>query len=174
MQTLKNRILEDRITDTYKKVAIFEILVLIIFFSFFTLHLLLNTGFFTVDFEASEFLILYGLLVLNLGTIMLRLKFDSKNSTRPIRMLSNILTATGLLIIFLNIPFNPSKFGVFIPVVGKFISEVLVTNMQLIMQILIFLFAIFGVYDAILIYLYNRNVNFEVSEEKTNTNGNSS
>jgi hypothetical protein len=165
VQSITNRLLDDKITETHKRLVIIEIIIIISLFTFFSVHILLNTGFFNLNFEASEFLILYGLLFLNLGTSLLRLKFQSKNSSRPIRMLSNILTATGLLIIFLNIPFNPSKFGVFIPEIGEALSELLITNIQLIMQSLIFLFAMFGIYDAVLIYLYNRRMDLEVSTQ---------
>ncbi|MHA1982830.1 MAG: hypothetical protein ACW967_00650 [Candidatus Hodarchaeales archaeon] len=179
MQILKNRLLDEGITENYKRIASVEIFIIIFLFLFFSLHLLLNTGFFTPKFESSNFLILYGLLFLNLGTILLRLKFNSKNSTRPLRMLSNILTATGLLIIFLSLPFDPDKFGEVIPFIGGFLSELLVMNiigefslLVFVFLLLIFLFTIFGIYDAILIYLMNRNMNFESSVENSNNNRN--
>lgn len=182
MQLLKNRLLEDGITDNYRRIASIEIIILVLFFIFFSLHILLNTGFFTSKFESSNFLILYGLLSLNLGTILLRLKFNSKNSTRPLRMLSNILTATGLLILFLNLPFDPNKFGDVIPFIGALLSELLVMNvlgefsvLVFVFLFLIFSFTIFGIYDAILIYLMNRSMNFEGSfDNNNNRNENSS
>ncbi|OLS22797.1 MAG: hypothetical protein HeimC3_27400 [Candidatus Heimdallarchaeota archaeon LC_3] len=174
MQTLRNRLLKEGITETYKKIALIEIIIILLLFFFFSIHFIFNTGFYTSDFVIVNFFVLFGVLFLNISTIIIRLRLNSKNSTRPLRMLSNILTSIGLLIIIFDFPFNLNEFGAFIPLIGEALSEFMVTNIPLIMQLLVFFFTMFGVYDAVLIYLFNRGINFDVQPENKKIKENSS
>ena len=161
--------LEDKITPSSRIIAYVEIAVIAIFISFFLLHFFLSTRFFSVAFTIYMQFLLISVLAINLGVIFIRLRLNSKNRTRPIRFIANLSSAVFLVILLLQFPFSPQYAGAFIPFIGTIISDLTIVYGDDILAVMVFFFAIFGIYDAFHIYLRSQG---EHSPSKSAINDN--
>ena len=145
---LKRFLDREEFSQYSRLVAYIEVVFISILLIFFFLHLILQTGFLVNDY--LSLIVLFGLHFLNIGTLMIRLRMNYK--ARAIRMLGNILSATGLIYLLLAFPFNVSHAGDFLPFIGDFITDLFSNYTILMLQVLVLYFVIFSIYDALRLY----------------------
>ena len=114
-------------------------------------------------------MLFFGFILINLAGLILRFILNSKNSTRSLRLLTNILSSFFILGLLLHYPFNPDQIGTFVPILGSFLSSFVLAYGTQILQFLIFFFALFTIYDAILLVRAADSQNNRRKDIKTTT-----
>ena len=143
----------DNLSSTSRNIVIGEVVLLLLLLVFFGSHLVLVTGFFNNKFGIIDFILFFGFFLINLCGLILRFVLNSKNSTRSLRLLTNILSIFFILGLLLHYPFDPNRIGSFIPILGTVLDSAALVYGTTVLQALIFFFGLFTLYDAILLVL---------------------